>query len=367
MKVLNIINNLGSGGAEKLLVDTVPLLNKHENIQVEILLLTQEKNVFDTKLDPNIKLQILNSNSIYNPLNILKIKKTITEGNYDIVHAHLFPTNYWVSLSKLFFSLKDTKFIATEHSSNNKRRGKFYLRVLEKIIYSQYDKIICITKEASVNLKEWIRPNKNEIEKYIVIKNGIDIERYKNAIPYLKKDLNSNFDENTKLISMVSRFSEAKDQATLIRSMAKLPLNVHLLLIGEGDLINELKKLSVKLNVENRVHFLGFRDDIERILKTSDINVLSSHWEGLSLFTVEAMASGKPFVGSDVQGIREVVKNYGLLFEHENSNELANLLNQLLRDKKLYKETAVKCSKRAEVYSIHKMVDSIIRVYNNVI
>lgn len=362
MKILHIINNLGAGGAEKLIEDLLPLMNNKQRIKVDLLLLTDKNNVFNKRLSQHgVQIEIVPPNKIYNPLNIYYIRKYIKKGQYDVVHVHLFPSLYWVSFaSKLIFKNKP-KFVSTEHSTHNQRREKGYLKIIDKLVYSSYDKIISISHQAQNNLIEWLKA-KNK-SKFVVIENGIDLKKFKEAKPYPKHEINAKFNEDTKLICMVGRFSEAKDQPTLIKSMKYIPSNVHLLLIGEGPLKEKNEELVKQINLEDRVHFLGFRDDVPRILKTVDIVVLSSNWEGLPLSAVEGMAAGKPLIGSNVPGIKEVVNNYGLLFSKGNSEELANKINQLINDQLKYNEIAEKCQLRANSYSIEKMVDEYIEQY----
>jgi glycosyltransferase involved in cell wall biosynthesis len=158
MKVLHIINNLGSGGAEKLIEEMLPLMNNEEGTKADVLLLTDNSNVFDKKLkNSGVKVDVIPLRNLHNPINIYYIRKYIIEGKYDIVHAHLFPTIYWVSIaSKLIFKNKP-KFVMTEHSTHNRRRERNYLRFLEKFIYASYDKIISISKRTQDNLVAWAK------------------------------------------------------------------------------------------------------------------------------------------------------------------------------------------------------------------
>lgn len=368
MKVLHVINNLGSGGAEKLIEETIPLLNQVKGIKVDVLLLTDKNNVFQKSLEQrNVSVDIIGLKNIYNPLNILRLKKYIDKGGYNIVHSHLFPSQYWVGITKQLIKYQSIKFVTTEHSNNNKRRDKPYFRPIDKYIYSKYDTIICITDKVRSNLIEWIKPNQKESNKFIVINNGVNIKKYSEAIPYKKSEICDIFTEQTKLICMVGRFSEAKDHPTLIRTMDYLPNNIHLLLVGEGPLKHEYENLSKEIKVSDRIHFLGFRDDIDRILKTSDVIVLSSHWEGLSLASIEAMASGKPFVASRVPGLEEIVDGYGLLFTEGDSEELSKIIYKLLNDDDFYKRVSNNCSIRANDFSIDVMVDSMISTYKRLI
>ncbi len=368
MRVLHIINDLGSGGAEKLIEETLPPLNKTKGIKADVLLLTDSENVFDEKLkDSGVNAGIVPIRNLYNPLNLYHIRKYIIEGEYDIVHAHLFPTFYWVSIASKFIFKNKPKFVMTEHSTHNRRRKRDYLRYLEKFIYSSYDKIISISQQTQDNLVKWLKPSETQLDRFIVIENGINIDRFKNAKPYNKVDICNTFTEDIRLVCMVARFSEQKDQPTLIKAIKELPENVHLLLIGEGTLKQKNENLAKEIGVSDKVHFLGFRNDVERILKTVDIVVLSSNWEGFGLAAAEGMAAGKPVIASKVEGLREIVDGYGLLFNKGDSGELSKLLNKLLNDHYLYKHISARCFDRAEDFSIDGTIQSIALLYENLL
>lgn len=361
MKVLHLINNLGSGGAEKLLEDLIPLMNKMENVEADILLLTDKNNVFyDSLISKGVKVDVIKYRNMYDPRNIFEIKKYIINGGYEMVCSHIFPTQYWVALSRLFLGNKRVKFITTEHSTHNRRREKFYFKFIDKFIYSQYDLIISITQKTRDNLINWIDPKHKKLDKHIVIENGVDIKKIKQALPYKKSELIEGINENTKLVCMVARFSRAKDQPTLIRAISKLPENIHLVLVGEGPLISNNKKLANELGISDRVHFLGFRKDIPRILNTVDIIVLSSHWEGFGLAAVEGMAAGKPVLVSDVEGLVEVVKGAGILFEKGNEMELRKKILHILENQELHEEISLRCLERSKNYDIGKIVNKYI-------
>lgn len=366
MKILHVINNLGSGGAEKLIEQTLPLMNKVNDIDVEVLLLTDKKNIFDKKLkEKRIRISIAPFRSIYSIRNIFYIRNYIVKGKYDVVHVHLFPSQYWVSLAAKMILKNKPKFITTEHNTYNRRRSKKYFKLIDNIIYSSYDKIISISDKTQENLISWLEIDGKKIGKFTTVENGIDLTKFSNANPYEKRRINNNFDENTKLICMIGRFCEQKDQQTLIKTMKILSESVHLLLIGEGPLKQKNQDLAEQLEVNNRVHFLGFRDDVERILKTSDIVVLSSNWEGLSLASIEGMACGKPFIASRVEGLKDIVGGYGILFEQGNEDELSKIIIELLDKRDFYNEVTDRCLERAECYDVNNMVDKLLSVYTS--
>jgi len=366
VKVLHVINSLKAGGAEKLIEDLLPRMNGRDGIQIDALLLTDEGNVFGKSLiEAGIPIYVVPLKSVYNPLNIIYLRRHILKHKYDMIHVHLFPASYWVAMAKRSILAWKPKLVLTEHSTHNKRREKWYLRGLEKFVYSTYDRVISVSKQAQENLIRWLNPT--DKSKFLVIENGVDIEKFAQAEPYKKSEICDSFSDDTKLICMVGRFTEAKDQATLIKAMTKIPDNVHLLLVGEGPLKEENKALSKEIGVKDKVHFLGFRNDIPRILKTIDIFVLSSNWEGLPLALVEGMAAGKPVIGSNALGIKEVLTGAGLLFPVGNSDELARKINELVCEKSKYEETSRKCQERASNYSLERMVERYVSVYTELL
>lgn len=355
MKVLQIITSLNVGGAEKLLIESVPLYQK-EGIEMDVLTLKNTKTLFWEKLEKetNGNLKGLTSNSVYNPLLIFKIIPYLKK--YDLIHIHLFPTLYWVVLAKTL-SFSKTPMIYTEHSTSNRRRSNLLFKFIDRFIYKRLSKIITIADEVDKEIKKHLDFPQ---EKFQLIQNGVDIAFYNSAIPYPKTDF---FDNQDTLLIQVSSFRWQKDQNTLIKALKLLPENVKLLLVGTGSLMEDSQHLVQELNLTERVKFLGSRNDVARLLKTSDIVILSSKHEGLSLSNIEGMSASKPFIGSNVPGLREIVKDHGLLFEQGNSEELAKTIQNLIDNLTYKNEIADKCYQRAKEFNIHSMVEKYVETY----
>lgn len=365
MKILQVISGLSSGGAQKLVEELLLIMNDNANVEVELLLLNDKYNVFDKKIkESGLKVQVIPLRKPRNPLNILFIWRVLIKGKYDLVHVHLFPTSYWTSIASKFVIKNKPFFLITEHNTHNRRRERWYFRIIDRIIYTSYDKVISISEMTNKNLIDWLKIKEKNHTKFIVIENGINVKDIKTAVPYKKNEIKSTFKDSDILLCMVGRFAKQKDQATIIKAVSKLPNNVHLLLIGEGYLKKENELLAQDINVDNRVHFLGFRDDVNRILKTVNIVILSSHWEGFGLVAVEGMAAAKPVIASEVPGLSEVVKEAGYLFSRGNSDELSQIILKLITNKNLYDNSSALCLKRADCFSIHKMANLYIEEYN---
>ncbi|MBF8457249.1 glycosyltransferase [Kaistella sp. G5-32] len=363
MKILHVINSLATGGAEKLVVDTLPLYAEH-GIEIDLLLLNGTEYPFFKEL-ASLKccgIFTLGMGSVYNPLHVLKIIPFLK--NYDAVHIHLFPVQYWVVLAKIF-SRSKTKLIFTEHSTSNRRiQGNVFMRFTDVIFYRQYNKIICITAKIQEILQYY---TKLDNKKFVVIQNGVDLSKISQAIPTDKRLLPNDYTDNNLYLIQVSSFQEPKDQKTLIRAMTLLPNHYQLILVGVGPLKKECEDLAANLGLKNRVSFLGTRMDVAALLKMVDIIILSSKYEGLSLSSIEGMASGKPFVASDVPGLKEVVSGAGILFPVGDEKKLAKEILHLSNDPDHYAATVEKCLARAKEYDISKMVAEHINLYEEIL
>lgn len=372
MKILQIINDLSIGGAEKLLLETIPLYNKR-GISMDILVLNGTEYPFMKALqaekccsifsypNPYNPLHIFGSRNLYNPLHIFSIIKFLKE--YDIVHAHLFPTQYWVMIAKLI-SFSSVKTVFTEHNTSNKRMENRLIGLFDVFIYKNYDKIVTISEDVDIAIKQHARLPDN---RFALIKNGVNLSKINLEVPYLKNELGLPISEDNILLIQVSRFHPQKDQATLIKSLKLLPENVQLLLVGEGELRNFCENLVDSLGLKNRVHFLGDRMDVPKLLKTADIVVLSTHFEGLSLSSIEGLASGKPFVASNAPGLAEIVQGAGVLFPIQDEHALAAEINKLIDDKAHYDITATQCLERAKEYDIEIMLDKHLELYRSIL
>lgn len=361
MKVLQIINSLATGGAEKLLLETLPLY-RERGIKMDILVLNGTDHSFMKELKALNCCMVysLGLKSVYNIFHIFKIIPYLKK--YDIIHVHLFPAQYWVVLAKII-SFSKTKLLFTEHSTSNRRIKNKWLKPIDRFFYKNYHKIICITNEV---LSILYKHTSLSEQKFEVIKNGVVIEKFKSATPYSKNVFFKEKEANIKLLMQVSSFHEPKDQATLIQSLQFLPNNIKLLLVGDGVLRKDCEALVQQLQLENRILFLGIRMDVSQLLKTVDIVVLSSKYEGLSLSSIEGMASGKPFIASNVPGLSEVVSGAGVLFTQGDENELAQLIMELFNDEKQYQAVAKSCEMRANQYDIKNMIAQHITLYESI-
>ena len=134
----------------------------------------------------------------------------------------------------------------------------------------------------------------------------------------------------------MARLAPEKGHRVLLQAAARLDTahpDVHYLLLGDGPLRQQLQAQVSECGLHARVHFLGFRQDIPRLLAASDLAVLPSFVEGVPAAILEAMASGLPVIATNVGGVREVLIDgaMGRIISPGNADQLAQALQQLLR------------------------------------
>lgn len=377
MKILHVITSLQTGGAETLVVNLMPRFRAlgHE---VGVVVFNGERTALMERLErecPECKIYRLGS-SPYHPWHIVRLVRIMR--NYDVVHTHNSSPQLFAAIANIVCR---KKLITTEHNTNNRKRGHWLLSIVDKWMYPRYDKVICISDQAEENLREYLGENENEDERrktktkdenedensrpktqnsklsikrcgnICTIYNGVDVDAIHQAMPIAE------LQTNRFVVVMVAGFRPQKDQDTLVRAMALLPPKQYeLWLVGDGVRRQSVECLVLSVGVKDNVKFLGLRTDVPNILKTADVVVMSTHYEGLALSNIEGMAAGKPFVASDVQGIHEVTAGYGLLFPHEDAEALSETIQRLHDDADYYRQVAERCYERAKQFDISEMV-----------
>lgn len=189
---------------------------------------------------------------------------------------------------------------------------------------------------------------------------------YEYAISIERSELVNTYKDGDILVLMVAAMREQKDHETVIRASKLLPSNYHIVFVGEGERMETVKSFAEE-HGSNNIHFLDRRSDIPQIMKTCDVFVLSSHWEGFGLVAVEAMAAGLPVIVSNVEGLSEVVGDGGLLFSPGDSQELSDMIVRVSSDD-LYKRNMIqKGFEKSVTYSIEDNVRRQIEIYRQLI
>jgi glycosyltransferase EpsD len=200
----------------------------------------------------------------------------------------------------------------------------------------------------------------------------VDTERFKPVDSFRKNELRKEYGykENEFLLFYAAEFNKNKNQQFLIKSLAMIKdqvPNARLLLAGEGLLLEECRKLAAELNVIHLVDFLGFRKDIEKLLKMADAAVASSLREGLPVNIMEAMACSLPVIATDNRGHRELIEDEktGWNIKDQNEKEFANRIAMLAKNRNLSLKMGSKGRESIlKTYSINRVLEEKNLIYS---
>ncbi len=358
-KITFLINSLSSGGAEKVLsVLANELIKKHE---VEIIFL--EKNGFYNLNSRVKKIYLSNFDGsestfrklLYIPIFAWKLKKYIKKNNIKLIQSHIFRANYVNVLAKLLGANHKTQLVTAGRVSKYKElalNGKINLFLI-KYLYKRADLLI----SKSQGMKEDIQNLFNFNVPHIVINNPYDIENIERLANEEVADFK--FDKNKKYLISVGRLIALKRNHELIEILVKLPENVEVIFLGDGDQKEFLQNLVKKLDLKNRVHFLGQVQNPYKYIAKSNIFVNCSESEGFPNVLVESMICRTVVVSSDcVSGPREILgnNNYGLLFDVGDKEKLLNNINLLLNNDDLRQRYIKKAKQRSYDFSLEKII-----------
>lgn len=197
---------------------------------------------------------------------------------------------------------------------------------------------------------------------------GVDLEHYSSLRDdegNLRSELG--LGEDAVLVACVAEFNENKNHAFLLAAWAEMALvhpKAHLLLVGDGELCPLLTARVEKSSIP-RVHFLGFRPDVPRILRQTDVVTLVSKREGLPRSIMEAMAAGKPVVATNVRGSGDLVEDgvTGFLVELGDKAGLKDALAKLLTDRSLRERMGRVSQDKVREYALERVLAEMGAVY----
>jgi glycosyltransferase involved in cell wall biosynthesis len=171
-RVLHVIGNLGSGGAQAALYHLWPFLCRSETYTFELCTLNSFGNYGEKLSSEGAKIHSLDCSFRFDPRVITRLRKVIQDNSFDIVHAHLFPELLVVPFSTLGF--RQPHLIYTEHLPTNRRRNYYFLgKLVDRMGYRRYSRIIAINASTERSLITWLPELKNRTT---LIPNGVRID-----------------------------------------------------------------------------------------------------------------------------------------------------------------------------------------------
>jgi glycosyltransferase involved in cell wall biosynthesis len=310
------------------------------------------------------------------PLNKLKhrfdwtivkdIYNLIKERDIKIVRTHQYHANLYGRLAALL--AKVPCIVASVHNVYTIDK-KIHRRLINRFLARFTDKIVAVSE---IVKKDILKYDGLREDKVMVINNGIDTDRLLsmdgNIIRtefYISSDV--------PVIGTIGRLTFQKGQKYLIEAVSKIKEKfpkIMLLVVGDGPMKEELQNYAKTLGLNEHVIFTGSRRDVPALLAAMDIFVLPSLWEGLPNALLEAMASGKSIIATDILPVREVINSEkeGILFPSRNSSAIASSIEFLLVNKTFAVIIGNNAQKRAySDFNITTTVDKYTNLYEDIL
>jgi glycosyltransferase involved in cell wall biosynthesis len=363
IKILVTAPNLITGGAEKQLIYLIEGLVKKDfgvvlflfDIEGEYLAMVprEVKILSPTSPKPGKALKGI--------WKTREIAKAISKERPDVLYSRLWPTKVATAfagfLSRRRVVLSEDRTLSRFKEEGDPHRGSlsFYMKKAASQLASV---VVPVSQGIAGELKEVFKLSP---EKVRLIYNGFDLEEMrKEAAVEVNHPWFNNGEEP--VVGALGRMVELKGFEYLLEAIKLVKdsgFNVKLIMIGKGELLEELKLKAERLDIKDRVEFLGFVENPFSYLARCDLFVLSSLYEGLPSTLIEAMALGLPVISTRCPtGPEEIIENEksGILVPMADSKAIAEAILRVLKDKELNMRLRIEGKKRAEDFSLENMV-----------
>lgn len=336
MRILQLIDSLNTGGAERMAVNIANHSASSGN--ESFLCTTREEGLLKSAVGANVNYLFLKKKSALDIKAIWKLKSYIKANNIDVIHAHA--TSFFTGALMKIFRPK-TKLIWHDHYGNSEELSKrpYYFLRLCSIFFST---IICVNQI----LLKW---NKEKLltDKVMYIPNFVEVEVGDKIVRDIKG-------LKGKRLLCVANLRPQKDHLTLLRAFKMIrekysDWTLHFVGHDFGDEYSEkVNMLIEELDIESSVYLYGSRDDVRSIMKYCDIGILSSLSEGLPLVLLEYGLSDMAVIATDVGDSNEIIEsnNTGILIPPKNIIALKSAMISLIEDKQLCQNLAVRLKEK---------------------
>tara|TARA_B100002003_G_scaffold182027_1_gene170194 strand:+ start:13908 stop:15014 length:1107 start_codon:yes stop_codon:yes gene_type:complete len=325
--ILHLIDTTGPGGAETVFIN---LLNELEGTDFRnVVVLRGEGWVADQVREVGIEPHFVDSKGSFNLGYIRALRRLLMDEDVDLIHAHLLGSNVYGALLAL---LARKPMIATFHGSVDVASRERFLRAKFSIIGWGASAIVCVSKGLQEQLSQ---RSPLPSRKLNLIFNGVDPERFSEApATGLREELG--LPPEAKLVVSIGNIRPAKGYEYLVDAAVEMaardPLK-HFVVVGHqrASLFNELNERISRAWKTPNIHWLGFRQDVESILRQADIFLLPSSSEGFSISTVEAMMARVPIIATRSGGPEEILVDgiTGILIPTKDSDAIAGAIEKL--------------------------------------
>jgi L-malate glycosyltransferase len=293
----------------------------------------------------------------------LHIALLAVKHHYKILHLHsanALSIGLWAKLFHPRLKLVATRNVNFHLHHSKLRRYKYDNSLL--------DKIVCM----SDRIRRVLTEDKIPSSKLITIRSGIDLLKFDNVNPPANFREQLGISPNNLIIGTVAALESHKDYPTFIRA-AKLVVSqrrdVTFIAVGDGQQKRILEVMVRSMGLTKNFIFAGFRDDVGNFLKTFDIYVMASNLDSMGTSMLDAQAVGLPVISAQKSGISEIIihEQNGLLFPQNSEKDLASMILQLCDNPDLRHRIAENGKQTVQQFSIEKIVEKYIQLYEELL
>ena len=289
-----------------------------------------------------------------------KMKNILKENSVDII----FSMGEYPNILSALMPKRFKKIARVTNSFSSLNDGFNLVRVLTSYFYKKLDSIIVPADFLRVEMNDYF----NITDRIYTVYNFIDIDEI-----FDNSRIESQHYRSIKRIVHIGQLVEQKNQKLLLtafKEIKEIYSNVELVIIGKGILERELKKITEELGLSNSVQFLGWQNDPYKWLKSSDIFMLTSKWEGMPNVLIESMACGCPVISFDCpSGPNEIITKSGengILIPSGDVEKLVNETIRLLSDDSYREVIAKNALIRANDFDIKNIRGQYKKILENV-
>ena len=300
---------------------------------------------------------------------IKQMKKLLNQEKFDLVHCHTPMGGVVTRLAAKSFRKEGLKVFYTAHGFHFYKGAPLINWLLyypvEKFLAKYTDVLITINMEDFERAKKFKAKRVDRIDGIGVDNKKFQIELTAEEELALKKEFN--IKEEDIVLTYVAELNAGKNQYLLLEALNEIVQenqNIKLLLVGKGILENEYKQKIKELELENNVIMTGYRRDVPKIFKITDIAVSTSKREGLPINLVEAQMSGVAAIATDVRGNNEVIVDNKTGYIIKDKFELIDKLKLLIKDKELRDIMGKNASENSKKYRLDNVLEIMKRIYN---
>lgn len=298
-----------------------------------------------------------------------QLKKLITESHYDLIWTNEPVMGVATRLAAREARKNGTKVLYMCHGFHFFNGApKFNWLVYYPIEKLMAPKADCI---CTINSEDYKRAQKFHTKRVEYIHGiGINTERLSPSEHQNSIRTQLGLNEDTFLVLSVGELNENKNQKVILKAIAKLDDNkIHYILCGKGNQLENLQNLTKELQIENHVHFLGYRTDVVDICSQADVYVMPSKREGLPVASLEAMYCGLPLVTSNIRGLSDVMENNvtGFMCDPDDIDAFAEGIRRIKADEQFRKVAAEKNKQIVVPYCIDNTKTEVLNLLNSLL